>query len=414
MHIDQPAIVMEQSICPENVREIINLARKVHRGLEKNPIEKCEQLVKCYTADCPENSRQQFVHQLVEKCPLFPLNYVIQQVDSDDNWSEDDVFRVFERGKKTPFLCLKIYNQNGFKKNFFNEIFGMGYLNKIGIPSPELLAVGKYDVNDQRYFMIAETAVPGYSLKSLLQEVAKHPEGTLDRREAYVTLCKATQAVANTLGMLHSKKGYEQPFPQDLERQFLYDLENVQRLIPDLQGLDAYAKAVLEEIKMQEFIPSATHGDPKLAHVFFPTNRFSAVFCGLIDPTLVAKSIDEEGNPIGIPLEDYYHFIYSIKLNRFYYDDEGNKSEVLTLPETHELVVQFEKTYAEKTGKRLSEVQRNYYLAAHLLKFISRYSNFTRESLSLKAQIRMRDLALVCTEELRELVQSSLKCFATE
>lgn len=394
MHYVSPYIECHQAI---------QICQAVHRNemSKTDALSSLQSRMRDYTSrDGEQASLAQFVAQATDVA-LFSL----KAVDAEIGWSGDRVFRVLDEAKETQ-LFLKVFSLES--KNFIAEIFGIDFLNNVsGITSPTLQAIGKFYEEEQLRFVIAETPAPGISFQQRYNAVAMHPECSEERSTAFKLLCQAVRASAKGLANLHAIRGEEQLYPVAIKEFIMADLAKACRKIPEefpVCKLQEYAAVALGKLDSLRFFPAVTHGDVKLIHAFYDdkTEQF-----GLIDPTHLAESLNSLGEPRGIALKDYYHFLNSLSLNRIEYTLDEDKSiirkEMLTKIEMQDLLSVFKISYKENGGILPTEDEEIIFSLNYNLNFIARYRNEPCK-FAEPVPTRLKELSDICIESLRQLL----------
>ena len=280
-------------------------------------------------------------------------------------YSGDKVYIIWNKQKKS-LGALKVFKEDS--KNFFPEIFSLAYLKDAQIPafaSPRIEALGKCEVNDNRYFLLCETAAPGCSLLGHYKNALPIEKLEKGMYKCGFSLAKLHQHLPGTITKI----------PADFEKRTREYLEKAAQNLTtfpqpgiDVKKLRELFERSLKEMGSEEIPAAVIHGDTKLVNVFYDPVTDEITW---IDPPKLSESVHPSGSSIGIPIKDFYSFIADIPFNQmgFFLDAQHNVcSKKLISDENIPLLVNaFCEGYQAGGGKLPTKKQLNFFsLASHL------------------------------------------------
>jgi hypothetical protein len=388
--------------------ELYHNPSEVHFFCEKEPVllsnQEVEEQLKDYTDPKGElASLTKFVTQALH------LSHFEIVEKKGEQWSQETKFRVRDRENRKKHAFLKVFSSKS--KNFIPEIMGLKLLASVEeLSSLKVLSIGKYYVNSECYFVIAETSVPGSSMQSLYDVIGECCCRTARREKAINTAREGCLVFGKSLAQLHAvqrrqMKGLPQwciATTQSYLDQAMKKLQHFPEYGIDVEKLRQYALSVLSRVEQEYHVVGIAHHDVKLAHVFYdpPTGQ-----CSLVDPGGIAKSFAPNGELTGLPAKDFHGYCTSLTLNRFDYhvDWLGKtcKTELLTEEETEVMVEAFQKSYLAAGGTLPGDAELEFLTLRHNLWFIANCLGGFSKPQDEPYATRLNDLLALSLDELK-------------
>lgn len=393
-------------------REIINQSIQIIYAFQKGTLSKDEatKQIEKISNDYSHGNTQidsltNFAHT------VFDIgNISISPVTTEIGWSGNHVFWVRDIETTEIKLFLKVFEKDS--KNFLSELYGLDYLQKVqGVVSQQLQALGKFYLDSQCYFVIAEAPAKGHSFQYYYNEVAKHPIASQDRQKALQTLIQGSHICGIALACLHTHfKGQLLPLSREVEKAMRADLERAiskLKVFPqeslDIDKLNKCVDIAIEKMKSEQHLTGVTHGDVKLIHAFYHQADQQIT---LIGSRQLINSIRQDGSLQGFPAKDYYTFVRSLLLNRFGYSlDAGlqsHRQELLTADEASQVIDAFQEGYKTAGGISLTATEEDFLLLSHNLMFIGNLDRVLPEP----DLTRLKDLVALSLGDIRHRLES--------
>ncbi|CAP96914.1 hypothetical protein E8E15_004611 [Penicillium rubens] len=214
---------------------------------------------------------------------------------------------------------------HGLDNGITEELSSLEWLllqTKGDIKTAAPLAVGRMTWDNKPAGVVTYQVAPGVSLYQLMMQIGRLPSGPA-RRDMLSVFNAGVQAVARTLARLHTHSVEGRPGTEYLEWYFNAATKRVQQA---LVYKDIIRSAGLEvdqlPEKMNQLVadckrdiasrPRTTvvHGDAHPGNFFYDSATGHVT---MIDTTTLHCSLDENGEPVGVPERDLGHFMHMLR-----------------------------------------------------------------------------------------------------
>lgn len=214
---------------------------------------------------------------------------------------------------------------HGLDNGITEELSSLEWLllqTKGDIKTATPLAVGRMTWDTKPAGVVTYQVAPGVSLYQLMMQMGRLPPGPA-RREMLSVFTAGVQAVARTLARLHTHGVEGRPGTEYLEWYFTAATKRVQQALVykdiircaglEVDQLPAKMNHLIADCKRDiANRPRTTvvHGDAHPGNFFYDRATGHVT---MIDTTTLHCSLDENGEPVGVPERDLGHFVHMLR-----------------------------------------------------------------------------------------------------
>ncbi|KAJ5800401.1 uncharacterized protein N7518_002469 [Penicillium psychrosexuale] len=278
---------------------------------------------------------------------------------------------------------------HGLDNGITEELSSLEWLllhTKGDIKTAAPLAVGQMTWDTKPAGVVTYQVAPGVSLYQLMMQMGPLPPGPA-RRDMLSAFIAGVQAVARTLARLHTHSVEGRPGTEYLQWYFNAATKRVQQalLYKDLIRSAGLEADQLPE-KMNQLIadckrdiashPRTTvvHGDAHPGNFFYDRATGHVT---MIDTTTLHCSLDENGEPLGVPERDLGHFVHMLRRTGEQYG--------LTRQEMQESTTDFVEAYLGNAAAPVSIEILRFLMSCSALSFL----NYAAQSDQTKVELQV-------------------------
>ncbi|KAJ5783122.1 hypothetical protein N7457_004896 [Penicillium paradoxum] len=287
---------------------------------------------------------------------------------------------------------------HGLDNGITEELSSLEWLllqNKCDIRTAAPLAVGRMTWDRKSAGVVAYQVAPGVSLYQLMVQMGRLPSGPA-RTDMLSVFTVSVQAVARTLARLHSHSVEGRPGTEYLDWYFNAATKRVQQ---SLLNKHVFLSAGIDVDQLSEQMdqlianckrditnrPRTTvvHGDAHPGNFFYD---HATGHVTMIDTTTLHCSLDENGEPFGVPERDLGHFIHMLRRTGEQYG--------LTRKEMQESTTAFVEAYLGIAAAPASIQILRFLMSCSALSFLNYASHSDQTKVELQVRI-LQDLLVL-------------------
>lgn len=284
---------------------------------------------------------------------------------------------------------------HGLDNGITEELSSLEWLllqTKGDIKTAAPLAVGRMTWDTKPAGVVTYQVAPGVSLYQLMMQMGRLPPGPT-RREMLSVFTAGVQAVARTLAKLHTHSVEGRPGTEYLEWYFTAATKRVQQALV-YKDIIRCAGLEVDQLppKMNHLIadckrdianrPRTTvvHGDAHPGNFFYDRATGHVT---MIDTTTLHCSLDENGEPVGVPERDLGHFVHMLRRTGEQYG--------LTRQEMQESTTDFVEAYLGNAAAPANLQTIRFLMSCSALSFLNYAAQSDQTKLELQVKI-LQDL----------------------
>ncbi|KAL2701710.1 hypothetical protein AAEP93_006008 [Penicillium crustosum] len=243
---------------------------------------------------------------------------------NDELANEETPLASNDSSKGRVVAVVKLF-VHGLDNGITEELSSLEWLllhTKGDIRTAAPLAVGRMTWDTKPAGVVTYQVAPGVSLYQLMMQMGRLPPGPA-RREMLSVFTAGVQAVARTLAKLHTHGVEGRPGTEYLEWYFTAATNRVQQALVykdiircaglEVDQLPAKINHLIADCKRDignRPRTAAVHGDAHPGNFFYDRGTGHVT---MIDTTTLHCSLDENGEPIGVPERDLGHFVHMLR-----------------------------------------------------------------------------------------------------
>ncbi|KAJ5497453.1 Glycosyl transferase family 1 [Penicillium fimorum] len=310
---------------------------------------------------------------------------------ANDEFANGEISLTSNDHKGRVLAVIKIF-VHGLDNGITEELSSLEWLllqTRSDIRTAAPLAVGRMTWDTKPGGVVTYQVAPGVSLYQLMMQMGRLPPGPT-RREMLSVFTAGVQAVARTLARLHTHSVEGRPATEYLEWYFNAATKRVQEA---LLHKDAIRSAGFEVDQLPENMdqlianckhvitsrPRTTvvHGDAHPGNFFYDRTTGHVT---MIDTTTLHCSLDENGEPVGVPERDLGHFVHMLRRTGEQYG--------LTRQEMQESTTDFMEAYLGNAAAPANVLILRFMMSCSALSFL----NYAAQSDQTKLQLQVKIL----------------------